>query len=106
MLYTMRHLEIHVIETEQDIELALQSGVLSVDRLDSSTCSDCQERIGYNADLDSFEGFAVIIDEDDEDWAVCLDCSSPVISERLFDDSDSLEWLATLEAPDDDLEKF
>lgn len=106
MLYSMRHLEIHVIETEQDIDLALQSGVLTAHRLDASTCSDCQEPIGHNPELDSFEGFAVVIDEFDDDWNTCLDCAMPVLGERLFESSDSAEWLARLQISEDDLEAF
>lgn len=105
MLCSMRHLEIHVIETEQDVDLALQSGLLSLDRLDSTECADCALPVGH-ASTDGFEPFAVVIDENDFDWAVCVECASPVTDGVPIEDTESLELLMDLEDLDEDLEKF
>ncbi len=100
----MRHLEIHVIETEHDVDLALQSGVLSLDRLDSTECVDCALPVGH-ASTAGFEPFAVVIDETDCDWAVCLECASPVTEGFALEPEESLEHL--LESEDlEDLERF
>lgn len=101
MLCSMRHLEIHVIETEQDVDLALQSGLLSLDRLDSTECVDCALPVGH-ASTDGFEPFAVVIDENDCDWAVCVDCASPVTEGATIPETESLEALIDSE----DLEFF
>jgi hypothetical protein len=105
MLFSMRHLELHVVETEQDIDLALQSGILTVDRLDMTTCFECDEPIGYNLELDGFEPFVVVIDDTDSDWALCLDCSAPVLdSTGKSEPISEAEWPA--EDSSDDLEIF
>lgn len=106
----MRHLELHVIETEHDIDLALQAGLLELDRLDATECVECGVSLGYSDRTAEFEPFTVVIDESDTDWSLCLECASPVIDGELFEsDSDSVEWIAHLELQDDDsdeLEQF
>lgn len=101
----MRHFEIHFIETEFDIDLALQSGILTVDQLDNSACAECETSVGHASG--SFESFAVVIDENDSDWPLCSECSGPLVYNSLFDSSDSVEFLARLElSNEDDLEEF
>jgi len=102
----MQHFEVHFIETELDIDLGLQSGLLTVEQLDASECAECSNLLGHSAD--SFESFAIIIDENDRDWSLCSECSGPLIyANSFFDSSDSVEFLARLElAGDDDLEHF
>lgn len=74
----MLHLEIHVIETEEDLDLALQSGLLNIGQANGTECADCSAELGY-ASLDGFEPFAVIINEHDQDWQICTECAAPVI---------------------------
>jgi hypothetical protein len=78
MLCSMRHLEVHVIETEHDIDLALQAGLVTAGQLSHSECSDCADLVGHAGE--SFSPFVVVIDEYDFDWAVCSDCASSVIT--------------------------
>lgn len=106
MLCFMQHFEVHLVETESDIDLALQSGLLTVDQLDNSECADCATRVGHASG--SFETFAIVINEFDEDWALCSECSSPLVEGPVnFSSSDSVEFLAALEHLDDDeIEKF
>lgn len=74
----MRALEVHIIETASDIDLAIQAGLLEPHRLDSSACAECEELVGYGSNVDDFEPFCVVIDIDDNDWVVCIDCSAPL----------------------------
>lgn len=106
MLFFMQHFEVHLLETESDIDLALQSGLLTVDQLDNAECADCGNAVGHSAG--NFESFAVVIDEFDQDWATCSDCASSIVEGTSnFSSSDSLEFLAVLEHLDeDDIEKF
>lgn len=73
----MRSLEVHVLESETDIDLALSSGVLLPEQMVMTDCSDCDGRVGYGAA--SFEPFVVVIDEHDQDWTVCADCARPIV---------------------------
>jgi hypothetical protein len=95
----MRHLEVHVIETDQDVDLAIQAGLVTVEQLNYSLCSECAEDIGHTPL--GFEPFAVVIDEVDRDWAVCLECASPLIDSF---ETYRTEFPATFD--EDDLEKF
>ena len=72
----MRHIEVHVLETDADVSLALTSGLIELDDLDGATCSDCEESVGH-AD-DTFYTFCVVLNEDDY-WFVCEDCATPVV---------------------------
>lgn len=74
----MRALEVHIIETASDIDLAIKAGILEPTRLNAVLCSDCEEEVGHTVDADEFEPFAVVIDSDDADWVVCIDCASPI----------------------------
>jgi len=78
ILVGMRSLEVHVIETASDVESALTGGVLFPENLIDTSCSDCLEGIAYSG-LDDFSPFCVVIDENNRDWAICIDCSSSVI---------------------------
>ena len=102
----MLHLEIHVLETEEDLDLALQSGLLTIGQVNGTKCSDCGIELGY-ASLEGFEPFAVIINEHDQDWHACTECASPVIDgPATF--YESYEDLADLEiaSPVEDLDYF
>jgi len=74
----MRHIEVHVIESETDVATALSSGLLEVTDLDGDVqCNHCSDGVAY---VDGeFVAFAVAIDELDEPWFVCLVCSEPVV---------------------------
>ena len=52
----------------------------------------------------------MIINDEDQDWALCLDCAGPVVNNESYIDSDSYEFLLRSELQDvddlDDLENF
>jgi hypothetical protein len=74
----MRSLEVHLFETETDVDYAIASGTLLPEQLASTKCVDCGERVGYVTT--DFEPFVVVIDENDQDWVVCCECSRPIVS--------------------------
>ena len=74
----MRALELHIIETASDVDLAIKAGLLEPHRLDYSSCSDCEDSVGYLISDDTFEPFVVVIDASDADWVVCINCASPI----------------------------
>ena len=79
MLCFMRAFEVHVLDKPSDIDLAIKAGVIEPHRLDYSSCSECEESIGHVPLEETFEPFCVVIDIDDNDWAVCIDCASPIV---------------------------
>lgn len=109
MLCFMRALEIHVIETASDIDLALQAGLLEPSQLDNATCSDCDEAVGYLVGVE-FEPFVVVIDEHDNDWVTCSECADSVtegdLRLGLGPSIISIDALAVDFIDDDELEKF
>lgn len=105
MLSSMRHLELHVLETETDIDLAIQAGLLNGEQLASAECAECGELVGH--DSSGFIGFAVVIDETDTDWTLCLECVAPVVDSPLQYNATSFKLDDLSETFDeDDLEQF
>jgi hypothetical protein len=74
----MKSFEVHVIEARPDVDGAIISGLLEPDDLDGAKCSACSERIA-NTPL-GFEPFAVVLDDGDECWFTCLECSADVLA--------------------------
>jgi len=74
----MRSLEVHLFETEDDVDLALQSGTALPEQIASNDCTECDGPVGYSG-LE-FEPFVVVIDENDQDWAICVTCAGPIIA--------------------------
>lgn len=72
----MRAIEVHVIETDDDINLALKSGLLEPSDLDELYCDECEETVGHESS--EFHEFSVVLYDDDASWLLCADCSSPV----------------------------
>jgi enoyl-[acyl-carrier-protein] reductase (NADH) len=69
----MRHIEMHVIETVKDLELA---DVAGLDVYATETCEECFEQVGE--DVGNFKKFVVLLDDESE-WIVCENCASPVL---------------------------
>ena len=81
----MRSLELHVFETDEDIDSGLQAGLLELDDLDETACSECAEQVGNVNGV--FEPFVVSLNEEDLIWITCSDCAAPVINRHI-----ELEW--------------
>ena len=98
----MRSFEIHLFETGSDLELALQGGIVTPERVASTTCSECEEFVAYSGEPDKYIPFALTIDEDDHDWVLCVDCASPILDHsEIFSIADSVDLFTS-----DDLDFF
>ena len=67
----------HLFEEETDVDLAVKAGTLLPEQLAHTMCTECDAPIGFNAV--EFECFVVIIDENDQDWALCEECCGPML---------------------------
>ena len=74
----MRSLEVHLFETERDVDLAIASGTALPEQMAVSECKDCAGPAGYSSG--DFEPFILVIDENDQDWILCAICARPVLS--------------------------
>jgi hypothetical protein len=76
----MRHIELHVLETEADTLTATNAGLLD-DPNFVTACADCATDVGA---LDRFEPYCVVLDDLDQ-WYLCLDCAE-VVTDPSVDD--------------------
>jgi len=74
----MRSLEVHLFETERDVDLAIRSGTALPEQIAITRCIDCSDPAGYGAG--EFQAFILVIDENDQDWILCCDCAGPILS--------------------------
>lgn len=103
MLNRMRHIEVHVLETEADTLSAVSSGLLDDPNL-VTACADCAAELGA---LDRFEPYCVVLDDRDV-WYLCLDCAEVVTDPSTEGIDIALIEAADLYAYDDldDLDRF
>lgn len=73
----MRNIELHTIDSELDIDLAMTAGLLGIDDIDGAACSACYEDVGYVGG--GFSPYAIVLDELDL-WTVCVQCASAVLA--------------------------
>jgi hypothetical protein len=78
----MRHIEVHVLETEADTLTATNTGLLEDPNL-VTACADCAVDVGA---LDRFEPYCIVLDDVDQ-WYLCLDCAE-VVTDPSLDDYD------------------
>lgn len=95
----MRSLEMHMFETERDVELAIRSGIVLPEQLASSRCIQCTEGVGYAGP--GYLPFLLVIDENDQDWLLCTECAGPVFN---YVDAFFPPLVGRTFAADDDLE--
>lgn len=74
----MRNIEIHCFESAEDIDEAIQAGLL-LEELESTECNYCGESVGFLS-LDEYFPFCLVFDDEDREWFVCQNCAEPVIS--------------------------
>jgi hypothetical protein len=73
----MYHIELHGIESMDDIRSATESGLLDEKtKVHTYECADCDKQIGnVSGSLVPF----VIAFEDEEFWTVCMECAAPIV---------------------------
>jgi DNA-directed RNA polymerase subunit RPC12/RpoP len=76
----MKSYEVHLIETESDIELADLAGL--TDGIDTYECANCWEAIGALED-GTFEPYVITLTYKDDGYSVCIECSAPVIEPEV-----------------------
>lgn len=74
MIKPMRHIEVHLVESNDDRESLNNAGF---DLFEVETCEQCFEEVGSVEDAE-FVSFVVCLDEEDE-WIVCAECAEPIL---------------------------
>lgn len=98
MLDRMRHIEVHVLETETDAFSAVASGLLD-DPAMVTACVDCGDDIGA---LETFEPYCVVLDDEDR-WFICTYCAEPVTDPES---TESYDYLPLEDDEDDEDDRF
>jgi hypothetical protein len=75
MINVMRHIELHVIEEEEDLTSAETAGL---DVYSTETCENCMDQVGVIEEGTNFNPFAVLLDDESE-WIVCTSCADAVL---------------------------
>lgn len=103
MLNRMRHIEVHVLETEADTLAATATGLLDDPNL-VAACADCAQDVGA---LLTFEPYCVVLDDVDQ-WYLCLECAEVVTdpSPDAFDIELLTNGLDDLDDFDDEFDRF
>lgn len=99
----MRSLEIHVFDTDADLDSGLLSGLLTVDDLDDVECIACLDEVGHVNG--SFLSYATVIDDEGQ-WFLCVPCASTVLDSSGGTDLSTDSDFFVLGLDDDDFEEF
>lgn len=73
----MRSLEVHVFETDRDLDLALSAGIVLPEQVARTECVQCEAPLCYSGNSE-FCSFVLVIDENDQDWVLCENCATPI----------------------------
>jgi uncharacterized protein with PIN domain len=98
----MRSIEVHLIESTDDVVLGLLAGLLEPKEMtEYLVCPACDEEIGEVSEEEFIE-FVVMLD-DRRKWFICMECSDDVVNgyqssnearHSLFvDDLEDLDYL-------------
>jgi len=74
---TMKHIEIHVMRTPEDAELAQLAGLIELE--EQEHCDHCIELVAFNG-YGEFDACAVVLDEDTV-FLLCVGCLSPILGD-------------------------
>ena len=98
MLTDMRNLEIHLVNSNGDVEMVVKAGLMeSTDAVDPE-CSNCtNEDIGHVAG--TFYPYVVALD-DHNHWLVCEHCASNVLDTSPVPDEKYFQTNFTQDAND------
>jgi hypothetical protein len=92
----MRHIELHTIDTQQDVVSAVSSGLLE-EHFPLTECAACADAVGSSAADADFVPYVLCLD-DESRWFLCEDCAEVVLDPKF----DSQEDLFDSEEDDDD----
>jgi hypothetical protein len=96
----MRSLEIHVFETDADLDSGVLGGLLTVEDLDAVACTACLDEVGHTNG--SFVSYTTVLDDVDQ-WYLCIPCTGAVLepSAAAID-----EPIYLLDVDDEEFETF
>lgn len=77
----MKHIEVHLIESNRDVDAAVGCGLLD-GPFAIDPCEHCGDEVGA---LGQFHPFVVVLDEDDQ-WTLCYECALPLVDPTAGDD--------------------
>lgn len=73
----MRSLEVHVFETDTDLDNALRAGIIYPEQVAKTECIQCDAAVCFSGGA-NFSSFVLIIDENNQDWVLCENCASAI----------------------------
>jgi len=76
----MMNLELHLLRSWDDADLAEKAGVIAFDEDVPERCEHCETIVGPRGD--DFVPCVVVLEDDDEDdmyYLVCKTCATPVV---------------------------
>lgn len=82
----MRNIELHLMDSNGDVSLGVQAGLIEPEEITDAECDNCRDGVGH---VDgAFYPYVVALD-DESQWNVCEDCASGVLdsspTENAFD---------------------
>ena len=80
----MMHLELHVIQSPHDAELADLAGLIEL--TDNESCEHCGDPVGFDRN-GKFTPLVAVLDEESI-WVVCPECASPVLAPIVYEGTD------------------
>lgn len=93
----MKNIELHLMDSDGDVYLGVQAGLIDVEDTDEPTCLNCAEDVGP---IDgAFYPYVVALD-DESQWVVCEECASPVVHPEGA--SEEEDWFDTTVADTND----
>lgn len=99
----MRSLEIHVFETDADLDSGLLSGLLTVDDLDDVECVACLDEVGHVNG--GFFSYVIVLDDIDQ-WFLCVPCAATVLDSTGTSGITSDSDFYLLDADDEEFDNF
>lgn len=99
----MRSLEIHVFDTDADLDSGLLSGLLTVDDLDDVECIACLDEVGHVNG--AFMSYVTVLDETDQ-WFLCVPCATTVLDSTGTSGITSDSDFYLLDVDDEEFDNF
>lgn len=87
MLTGMRNIELHLMDSNGDVDLGVKAGLIEPEEVTDVECDNCRDEVGH---VDgAFYPYVVALD-DQSHWNVCEDCASGVLdSSPMYEEYDN-----------------
>jgi hypothetical protein len=77
----MMHIELHVLETADDVPKAELAGLIEL--TDEELCEHCGDAVGFDR-YNVFTPLAVVLNEDSV-WVMCVNCVEPILDPIVYE---------------------